>query len=158
MSQQENIFLATSATVREVADWAMSDLGFKVIDAAEDTSAGIDLRRPALVSEGLIDIKLMLNDLVFPDAAPDELQAIDAYPIRIIFWGPSGAGETQRAESREFFDRLISSLPQTSALLLNGVDILVRAYLVGVGAHDFPDHTTIDFPDQETWAPWVIRK
>ncbi|MCW2930913.1 MAG: hypothetical protein JWM19_1875 [Actinomycetia bacterium] len=125
---------------------------------ARPSLASLARRGDALVSEGLIDIKLMLNDLVFPVAAPDEIQAIDAYPIRIIFWGPSGAGETQRAESREFFDRLISSLPQTSALLLNGVDILVRAYLVGVGAHDFPDHTTIDFPDLETWAPWVIRK
>jgi|SRR5579872_3180531 len=156
MSQRENIFVATSATVREVASWMTNHMGFGTMNSAEDTSTDIGLRRSALISDGMIGIRIQVNTFAVPDAASDEIQATDAYPIQIDLWAPGRTIEIQKAEGREVFDRLVSSSPQTSALLTHDLDILVCAYLAGVGTHEFLDKTTIDIPDLERWKPWVV--
>jgi hypothetical protein len=157
MAQRENIFFAAPAAAQEIAEWLINHLSFEPIDAT-DHSADIALRGPALASEGLIGVSIQVNTLVDPAAAPDEIQAIDAYPIQLDLWAPGRTVAMQETEARNLFDRLVSAFPQISAILTHDLDILRHAYLVGVGTHEFPDKTTVDFPDLESWKPWVVLR
>lgn len=155
MSEQENIFLRSSATAAEEAVRLRDLLGLEPIP--DTTGAGPDeygLRGPALSGEGVLGYVIQPNDLAVRDAAPDEAQAIDSYPIEIDIW--LGRDEAaQRAEARAVFDRLVAARPEVPMLLCHDLDLLVAAYRPGHGVYEFPDGTTVDAPDAAEWQPWV---
>ncbi|MGW7683057.1 hypothetical protein ACWGID_20150 [Kribbella sp. NPDC054772] len=152
MSEQENIFLQSSATAEEEATGLRELLGLEPIP---DTSgAGPDefgLRGPAATVDGVLGYIVQPNDLVVEEDA----QATDHYPIEIEIW--LGNDEAvQRHEARLVFDRLVAARPDVPMLLCHDLDVLVAAYRPGQGVHEFPAGTTVDAPDAAQWRPWVV--
>ncbi|GAB2645469.1 hypothetical protein [Kribbella swartbergensis] len=156
MSEQENIFLRSSATAEEAATVLRELLDLEPIP---DTSgAGPDehgLRGPARTVEGVLGFVIQPNDLAAPDRGTDDVQAIDGYPIEIDIW--LGRDEVvQLKEARLVFDRLVEARPDVPMLLCHDLDLVVAAYLPGRGVHEFPAGTTVDAPDAEKWREWVV--
>jgi hypothetical protein len=152
MSEQENIFLQSSATAEQEATRLRELLGLEPIP--DTSAAGPDefgLRGPAATVEGVLGYIVQPNDLV----AEEDAQATDSYPIEIDIW--LGRDEAvQRHEARLVFDRLVAARPDVPMLLCHDLDVLVAAYRPGQGVHEFPAGTTVDLPHAAQWRPWVV--
>jgi hypothetical protein len=160
MSERENIFVAGAEEPSQFSRLLVD--GFRVepmrgtdLQGSED----LGLRGQALTADGFVGLRVHRNTFVDPDAAPDEVQAFDAYPVQIDLWLPRPTVEhAQETEARAWFDRVVAARPDLPMLLVHDVVLLHAAYLPGKPVHDFPPGTSVDFPDIETWLPWVIEK
>ncbi|MFI6676952.1 hypothetical protein [Kribbella sp. NPDC050470] len=156
MATRENIFLQSGSTAAEEATLLAGLLGLEPIP---DTSgAGPDeygLRGPARTVDGVLGFVIQPNYHVEPDPEPEDVQAIDAYPIEIDIW--LGRDEVAQAqEARLVFDRLVQARPQVPMLLCHELGRLVAAYLPGRGVREFPAGTTMDAADAGQWHGWVL--
>jgi hypothetical protein len=155
MAVQENIFLQSGSTAQDAARLLTDVLGLEPIP---DTSgAGPDeygLRGPARTVDGVLGFVIQPNYHVEPNPAPEDVQAIDKYPIEIDIW--LGRDEVvQLLEARLVFDRLVEVRPDVPILLCHELGRLVAAYRPGRGVHEFPAGTTIDAPHAGQWREWV---
>lgn len=150
MATDESIFLQLDEGPEQVAEWLMAVLPFERLSGGQDE---VVLRGAAATVDGWLRVEVSRNIYVSPDAGPDEVQAIDAYPIEIgIRYKPD---EILRREARLAFDKLVDVRPEVPMLLVHEVTILDAAHLPGVGTQYFAEPVTVDAPDQDKWRPWV---
>lgn len=155
MAERENIFLRSVLAVQDEANALQELLGLEPIPNQAGARPGQHgLRGKAGAVDGTLGYLVQPNGHVDPEAAPDEVQAFDNYPVEIDIWLGS-RGPEQAQEARAVFDRLVAERPDVPMLLCHDLDLLVAAYLPGRGVHEFPPGTTVDAPDAEQWRPWV---
>jgi hypothetical protein len=159
MSARENIFVAGANKPSQLARLLVDRFGLEYMGAeATQDPEDVGLHGHALTIDGFVGLAIYPNTFVDPNAAPDEVQAFDAYPVQIDLWLPRPVVEgAQEVEARAWFDRLVPAWPDLPMLLVNDVTLLYAAYLPGKPVHDFPVDTSVDFPDIEAWLPWVIK-
>ncbi|NEA30156.1 hypothetical protein [Streptomyces sp. SID13031] len=150
MATDESIFLQLDDDPEQVAEWLVAVLPFERLSGGQDE---VVLRGAAATVDGWLRVAVSRNIYVSPDAGPDELQAIDAYPIEIgIRYKPD---EVLRREARLAFDKLVEARPEIPMLLVHEVTILDAAHLPGTGTQYFEESVTVDAPDQDKWREWV---
>lgn len=90
------------------------------------------------------------------DPEPEDISAIDDYPadLHVRLVGRKDE-DSQPRECRLIFDRLVVARPDVPMLLMHNLDTLVAAHLPDVGTHVFEESISPDYPDLETWRPWV---
>jgi hypothetical protein len=156
MATQENIFVQSAATAHDEAKLLQDLLGLEPIP--DQSAAGPDeygLRGPARTVDGVLGFVIQPNHHVEPDPEPEDVQAIDNYPIQVDIWlGRDRAVQMQ--EARLVFDRLVEARPDVPMLLCHEVTLLIAAYRPGRGVQEFPAGTTMDAPDAEQWRDWVV--
>ena len=158
MSERENIFIAGAQTPSQLSRLLVERFGLEYMQGEDpQVSEDLGLRGQALTADGFVGLEVYPNNLVDPDAAPDEVQAFDAYPVQVDLWLPRSDVEAQEAEARAWFDRLVAARPDLPMLLVHDVVYLYAAYLPSKPVHDFAAGTSVDFPDIDTWLPWVIK-
>jgi hypothetical protein len=158
MSERENIFVAGAEKPSQLSRLVVTRFGLEYMQGEDpQLSEDLGLRGQALTADGLVGLEVYPNALVDPDAAPDEVQAFDAYPVQIDLWLPRHDIAAQEAEARAWFDRLVAARPDLPILLVHDVVYLYAAYLPGKPIHDFPAGISVDFPDIDAWLPWVIK-
>jgi hypothetical protein len=157
MSTSDNVFVAAGDSVAEVADWLAEVLGLDVV-ADGDLKEGERLfRRSARTGSGAVGILVRPNGFAVVDPEPDEVQAIDRYPIDLGVWLVSTKDEEwQLRETAVIFDDLVTARPDVPALLVHNLDTLVAAHLPGAGTHTFALPITPDAEDIESWRSWVL--
>ncbi|MEV5961379.1 hypothetical protein AB0L70_06410 [Kribbella sp. NPDC051952] len=155
MAARENFFLQSGSTAQAEATLLRDLLGLEPIP--DQSGAGPDeygLRGPARTVDGVLGYVVRPNHHVEPDADPEDVQAIDDYPVEIDIWlGEDAAAQLQ--EARLVFDRLVQLRPEVAMLLCHDIDTLVAAYRPGRGVQEFPPGTSIDVPDAALWRDWV---
>jgi hypothetical protein len=155
MSTRENIFLQSAAAVADEAKLLQELLGLEPIP--DTTGARPDqhgLRGPARTVDGVLGYVIQPNHHVEVDPEPEDVQAIDSYPVEIDIWlGRDQAAQSQ--EARLVFDQLVAARPEVPMLLCHDLDELVAAYRPGKGVHEFPAGTSMDAPDAGQWREWV---
>ncbi|WP_427892979.1 hypothetical protein ACQHIV_08805 [Kribbella sp. GL6] len=155
MTARENVFLRSAAPVREQAERLRDLLGLEPIP--DQSGAGPDqygLRAAARTVPGTLGFLVQPNLHVEADPAPEDVQAIDGYPIEIDIWLGRDEG-AQRAEGRLVFDYLVQMWPDVPMLLCHDLEELLVAYRPGRGVYEFPAGTTMDAPDAAQWRDWV---
>lgn len=159
MSERENIFVAGAERPSQLSRLLVDRFRLEYMPGQDpETSEDLGLRGPALTADSLVGLRVYHNTFVDPDAAPDEVQAFDAYPIQVDLWLPRPVAEgAQEVEARAWFDRLVAARPDLPMLLVHDVGLLYAAYLPGKPLHNFPAGTSVDFPDISAWLPWVIK-
>jgi hypothetical protein len=158
MSAYENIFIAGGEKPSQLSRLLVARFGLEYMPEQDPQDPeDLGLRGQALTADGFVGLRVYPNTFVDPDAAPDEVQAFDAYPVQIDLWLPRPDVEAQEAEGRAWFDRLVDARPDLPVLLVHDVVLFYAAYLPGKSVHDFPAGTTVDFPDIGVWLPWVIK-
>lgn len=156
MSDDDTIFLATDLTVDRIGARLTELLELEPIP--EPSKPGeVGLRGRAATADGWLGFLVHRNWHAEVDPAPDEVQAIDAYPIQIDIWYGAKDEEIQRREAKQVFDRLVVALREAPALLLHNLEWLVAAYLPGKPVKYFESRLTPDAEDVDTWGEWVLR-
>lgn len=158
MAQRENIFIAAPLDVAGLATTLIDGLGLEPIEAdgyAQD-STDIGLRGPAHTASGLIGLRVYRNGFADPDAQPQDAQAFDAYPLQIDLWLPGSAESAQQAEGRAVFDAVVKVMRSVPALLTHDLNVLIAAYLPGMGTKDFNPPVMVDMEDHASWGPWTL--
>lgn len=155
MSEVENIFLGTDASVRQVAEWLESLLGLEPMPDEPVDKDRIGLRGRASTADGWLGVLVRRNGYAEVDPQPDEVQAFDTYPIEIAIQYGSKDEVVQRDEARIAFEKLVAARPDVPMLLVHDLDLLQAAFLPDAGTHYFPEPPTVDAPDQPRWQPWV---
>lgn len=159
MSRQENIFLATTMTVAEVAKLITSHLGlFPVSEQGiEPDAEAIGLRGEALDHDGFeLLLTVKMNEFSMPDPEPEDVQSFDGYRINIEAWVVPANDDVRMYEARGLFDRLVLAAPTVASQLVANLSYLVAAYLPEVGTHTFETDVTPDIEDQSKWLPWSV--
>ncbi|MEV6415732.1 hypothetical protein [Kribbella sp. NPDC051718] len=152
MATDESIFLRVDEAPGQVAEWLVAVLGLERLSGARDEDE-VGLRGRAATVDGWLRVSVGRNIYVSPDAGPDEVQAIDAYPIEIgIRFKPD---EVLRREARLVFEKLVEARPEVPMLLVHEVTVLDAAHLPGTGTHYFQEPVTVDAPDRDMWKAWV---
>jgi hypothetical protein len=154
MSSVDSIFLGVDESVGEVAGWVAGVLSLEPVSGlTEEGVAG--LHGPAVTADGVLGYAVRRNGYV--SVEPDEVQAIDAYPVEIDirYRGPD---EVLAREARRAFDALVQARPDVAMLLCDELTTVVIAHLPGVGTHEFEPDTSMDAPDLDKWGPWVRRR
>jgi hypothetical protein len=155
MHDREHLFLQTDASVREVADFLLATFELEPIPNQTDDPNDIGLRGPARTADAVVGFEVRANGFAMVDPEPDEVQAIDDYPIEIAVWLGKDEG-AQLAEARLVFDRLVGAWSAVPMLLCHDIDVLVAAYLPGRGVHEFPDGgVSIDVGADPAWRGWI---
>jgi len=159
MSERESIFIATAEKPSQFSRLLVDRFGLEYMKGMDpQVSEDLGLRRRALTAGGFVGLRLYPNTFVDPDAAPDEVQAFDAYPLQIDLWIPRPRPvEAQEVEARAWYGRLMAARPDLPMLLVHDLNLLSAAYLPGRSEHDFPQGTSVDVPDIDAWLPWVIK-
>jgi hypothetical protein len=153
MATDESIFLQLDEDPGQVAEWLAAVLPLERLSGGQDEDE-IALRGRAATVDGWLRMSVSRNIYVSPDAGPDEVQAIDAYPIEIgVRFKPD---EVLRREARLAFDKLVDARPEVPMLLVHEVTILDAAHLPGTGTQYFDDPVTVDAPDHDKWRDWVV--
>jgi hypothetical protein len=156
MSTNDNIFVAASVEV--VAGWLAGTL-----DLAPVASPGLKegerlFRRAGHVGAETVAIMLRPNGFVDVDPEPEDIQAIDKYPVDLNIWLIGSRDEDlQLRETRSMFDTLVTRRPDVPVLLVHNLDTLVVAYLPGKDVHTFDPKISPDVEDFDTWRPWVLE-
>lgn len=155
MSTQENVFLRSRAAISDEARALQVLLSLEPIPNASDAEPDeYGLRGPARTVDGTVGYLVQPNYHAVPDPEPEDRQAIDGFPVQIDIW-LGRSGETQPAEARAVFDRLVRERPEIPMLLCHDLDVLIAAYRPGRGVQEFAAGTTIDAPDIDLWRDWV---
>ena len=150
MSVVDSVFLAVSDGPREVGNRLVESAGAEVM--AVDAEA-VRLRLRGTTGQDWFGVVVQANGYVAPEPEPDEVQAMDRYPIEVQVRG--GSDEALHREAARVFDALITAHPGVPALLVQNLDTLVSAYLPGAGTHTFDPPITPDVEDIDTWRSWV---
>jgi hypothetical protein len=157
MSTSDNVFVAADQAVAEVGVWLADVLG---LEAVADPALSEDerlYRRSARTASGEVGLLVRTNGFAEVDPEPDEIQAIDHYPIDISVRLVGRNDEAwQLRETQAIFDELAAARPDVPLLLVHNLDTLVSAHLPGAGTHSFDPLVTPDAPDIDTWRPWVV--
>ncbi|GAA1158176.1 hypothetical protein GCM10009630_65430 [Kribbella jejuensis] len=156
MSTSDNVFVATDESVPEAARWLADVLGLEGVADAELKDDERLFRRSGRAGSAAVAIKVRPNGFAVVDPEPEEVQAIDRYPIDLSIWTVGRKDEDrQLAETAAIFETLVAARPDVPALLVHNLDTLVSAYLPGAGTHTFEPPITPDVEDIDTWRPWV---
>jgi hypothetical protein len=156
MSDDDNIFLATSESVPDVARWLAEKLEMTLVQE-EPENRLVRLRGPARSAEGELVLTVSPNRYVNVDPA-EEIQAIDRYPIDIDIWYAGHRDEElQSLEARLVFDELVETHPEVPMLLSHNLSTLTAAHLPGTGTQYFDPAPSLDEPHLDKWQHWVIR-
>jgi len=154
MSSDDNIFV--DAAVADVAAWLPSVLG-----TTPSTSDWLEEGQSLFVVDadtvdGELAILLSPNSYGDVDPEPEDISAIDDYPadLHVRLVGAKDE-ESQPRECRLIFDRLVAARSDLPMLLVHSLGTLVAAHLPGVGTHYFEESISPDYPDLDTWRPWV---
>ncbi|TDW21283.1 hypothetical protein [Kribbella kalugense] len=157
MSTSDNVFVAAGDSVAEVADWLAEVLGLDTVADADLKDDERLFRRSARTGSGAVGILVRPNGFVVVDPEPDEVQAIDRYPIDVgVRLVGTKDEEWQLRETTAIFDDLVTARPDVPALFVHNLDTLVSAHLPGAGTHTFAPPITPDAEDIDTWRPWVV--
>lgn len=156
MADDDSIFLDADGSVEQVAGWVAAALGLEPIPGESDDAGEIGLRgRAATVDDGWLGFLVHRNWHAQAAPEPEEVQAVDRYPIQIDVWYGAKDEAVQRDEAWLVFGRLVEARPDVAMLLSHNLTFLVAAHLPGSGIHDFDSETTLDAPDQDKWRSWV---
>jgi hypothetical protein len=153
MSVVDSIFVAVPETSSQVAAWLVEAARCEVMSTDGDE---VRMRRRGATVDGWLGVVAQPNGYIEPDPEPDEIQAMDPYPIEVQVRG-GGTDEGLHAEAGLIFDELIASRPDVAMLLVHNLDTLVSAYLPGAGTHAFEPSISPDAPDVGVWRDWVVR-
>jgi hypothetical protein len=158
MSTSDNVFVAASDSVAEVAEWLAAVLELEPVADADLTVDDRVFRRTARTGTGAVAVRVRPNGFaVLNPQEPDEIQAIDRYPIDLSIWLVGTKDEEwQLRETTAIFGDLVTARPDVPALLVHNLDTLVSAHLPGVGTHTFDPPITPDVEDIDTWRSWII--
>ncbi|WP_427891586.1 hypothetical protein ACQHIV_03520 [Kribbella sp. GL6] len=154
MSTVDSVFLAVRrglGEVGEVGDWLVEVVDAEVM-AAE--AKAVRLRMRGANGKDWFGVVVHANGYVAPGPEPDEVQAMDRYPIEVQVRG--GSDGALHREAGRLFDALIGARPDGPALLVHNLETLVAAHLPGVGTHMFEPPITPDVEDMDTWWVWVV--
>jgi hypothetical protein len=155
MSDNGSLFIATDEPIVEVAEWLRSALGLEELSAAPGE---IGFRgRAVTVDDGWVGFLVRRNGYIEADPAPEDVQALDGYPVEIDVQYFGKDEEVLRVESKAAFEKVVSARPDVPVLLCHNLAFLVAAYLPGAGIKYFDAGTTPDGPDLAVWEPWVVR-
>ncbi|MFK4089376.1 hypothetical protein ACI2LF_35010 [Kribbella sp. NPDC020789] len=153
MSSDDNIFL--DVAVGDLAVWLPSAIGARPLTVDWVAEGQHLFGAAAETVDREVAILLAPNDYGDVDPEPEDISAIDDYPsdlhVRLI----GKDEEIQQRECRIIFDRLIAARPDVPMLLVHNLSLLVAAHLPGTGTHVFEEPISPDYPDLETWRPWV---
>lgn len=150
MSVVDSVFLAVPSGVREVGQWLVEGIGAEVMATEADS---VRLRLRGEFAERWFGVVVEPNGYIEPDPEPDEVQAMDGYPIEVQIRG--GSYDELHRQAGRLFEALVAAHPDVPALLVHNLDTLVSAYLPGAGTHTFSPPITPDAEDIATWRPWV---
>jgi hypothetical protein len=157
MSTNDNVFLATDGPIGTVAEWLAVVLDLEPVADADLKENERLFRGFAVTAQRELGLLLRPNTYAEIDPEPDEIQALDRYPIdvgiRLI--GPKDE-KLQLRETQAVFDKLVAARGEVPMLLIHNLDTLVAAHLPGAGTHTFDPLISPDAPDIEIWRPWVI--
>ncbi|ADB32307.1 hypothetical protein Kfla_3245 [Kribbella flavida DSM 17836] len=154
MKAREYLFLRTSESVQAVAEWIQQEFALEPIPNGSDDEDEIGLRGPARTADATVGYEVMYNIYPVHEPEPDEIQAIDTYPVEIDIWLGKDEG-TQGQEARLVFEHLIKARPDVPILLCHELSDLIAAYVPGRGVHEFPDPVTIYAGHADAWRDWV---
>ncbi|MFG1819451.1 hypothetical protein ACGFIF_37215 [Kribbella sp. NPDC049174] len=157
MSTDDDIFLAAIEPVDQVAQWLAGALDLEPVQASDLLEGEHLFRGHARTAERELVVLVAPNGYIEVDPEPDEVQAIDPYPIdvRVRLLGRKDE-DLQLRETRAAFAALAESRPDIAMLLVHNLDTLVAAHLPGAGTHTFDEPISPDAPDIDTWRPWVV--
>ena len=157
MSTDDNIFLAASTPLEEVAGWLSEALRLERVEDPELRDGAFLFRGRARTVDG--DVYFLIEPNVYGevDPAPEDVSAIDRYQgvVDIRYAGKKNE-ELQEREARAVFDDLADRRPDVAMVLSHNMSLMTAAYLPGVGVHAFPPGTSLDEPDEENWRPWIV--
>ena len=157
MSSDDNIFLAASESLGDVAERVRGVLGLEYVEDPELKDGVYLLRGRAQTVDGDVVVLVEPNVYGEVDPEPDDVSAIDRYPgVADIRIAGTKTEEVQAREARAVFDQLVTGIPDVPMVLSHDMSLIVAAYLPGAGAHHFAPDTTLDAPDFDTWRPWVV--
>ncbi|GAA1711876.1 hypothetical protein GCM10009745_69990 [Kribbella yunnanensis] len=154
MSSDDNVFL--DVAVNDLAAWLPAALGARHLTVDWTTEGQHLFAVAAETVDGELALLLSPNDYGDVDPEPEDMSGIDDYPadLHIRLVGKKNE-ETQQREGRAIFDRLVAARPDVPMLLVHNLSRLVAAHLPDVGTHVFEESISPDYPDVETWRPWV---
>lgn len=156
MSTSDNVFVATDESVVEVADWLAGILELESVSAVDLKDGELLFRRSARSGPGSVAVLVRPNRFAVADPEPDEIQALDRYPIDISIRLVGAKDEAwQLRETKAIFEDLVTARPDVPTLLVHNLDTLVSAHLPGAGTRTFEPPVTPDVEDIETWRSWV---
>lgn len=157
MSTDDDIFLAAIEPVDQVAQWLAGVLDLEPVQASDLLEGEHLFRGNARTAERELVVLVALNGYIEVDPEPDEVQAIDPYPIdvRVRLLGRKDE-DLQLRETQAAFTALAESRPDIAMLLVHNLDTWVAAHLPGTGTHTFDESISPDAPDIDTWRPWVV--
>jgi hypothetical protein len=154
MSSVDSIFLDVDESVGEVAGWVAAVLSLDAVSGPVEEGV-VGLYGTAVTADGVLGYAVRRNG--HGSVEPDEISAIDAYPVEIdIRYGRSD--DVLAREARRAFDALVQARPDVAMLLCDELTTVVIAHLPGVGTHEFEPDTSMDAPDLDKWGPWVRRQ
>ena len=157
MSTSDNVFVATEYSVTEAAGWLADVLGMEAVADSELKEDERLFRRSARTAAGELAVLVRANGFAVVDPEPDEVQALDRYPIDLSIRLVGRKDEAlQLRETKAIFAELTAARPDVPVLLVHNLDTLVSAHLPGPGTHTFDPPITPDAPDIDTWRPWVV--
>jgi len=154
MSSDDNIFL--DAPVSDVATWLPSVLGAKPL-AGDWVPEGQHLFAVVPATAGG-ELAILLAPNTYGDVDPEseDISAIDDYATDLdVRLSGVRDEEAQPRECRLIFDRLVAARPDVPMLLVTSLSTLIAAHWPGVSTHVFEESISPDYPDLETWRPWV---
>jgi hypothetical protein len=157
MSTSDNVFVATHEPVEQVAEWLADVLALEPVADPELKENERLFRGSARTGQGDLGLLVSPNNYVEVDPEPDEISALDRYPIDIdIRLIGRKDEERQLRETQAIFGELVAARPDLPMLLVHNLDTLVAAHLPGVSTHSFDQLISPDPPDDEVWRPWVV--
>ncbi|TCC08588.1 hypothetical protein [Kribbella soli] len=157
MSTSDNVFVAAGDSVAEVAEWLADVLELEPVVDADLKDDERLFRRTTRTAAGTVAVRVRPNGFAVVDPEPDEIQAIDRYPIDLSIWLVGTKDEEwQLRETTAIFGDLVTARPDVPVLLVHNLDTLVSAHLPGAGTHTFDPPITPDVEDIDTWRSWII--
>ncbi|TDO55136.1 hypothetical protein EV651_115100 [Kribbella sp. VKM Ac-2571] len=158
MSTSDNVFVAAGDPVAAVAEWLADVLELEPVADADPKDDERVFRRTARTETGTVAVRVRPNGFAVVDPQePDEIQAIDRYPIDLSIWLVGRKDEEgQLRETTAIFVDLVTARPDVPALLVHNLDTLVSAHLPGAGTHTFDPPITPDIEDIDTWRDWTV--
>jgi hypothetical protein len=148
------LFIGSDESVGAVIGWLSDVLGLELLVA--EPGREVRLRGRAVGDGEWVGFVVRANGYIEVDPAPEDVQAMDPYPIEVdIRYGGDEDGLWR--EARVAFEKVVAARPDLPVLLVHNLAWLVAAYLPGAGVKYFDAGTTPDGPDLATWEPWVVR-
>jgi hypothetical protein len=157
MSTDDNIFLAGSESLGDVAGWLGAVLGLEPVED-RDLKDGVYLfRGRARTVDGDLYVLVEPNVYGETDPDPEDVSAIDRYAgvVDVRYAGRKDE-ELQEREALALFDELSAERPDVAMILSHNMALFTAAYLPGAGVHTFPRGTSLDVEDIDAWRPWVV--